>query len=73
MGWGYPTEFETITCIMLFFIFIAKQMDYAVFEVGLGKWKSDSYGNVIKPFLVNNINKLWPCKYFVRKYNRGNS
>ncbi|MEL5865530.1 bifunctional folylpolyglutamate synthase/dihydrofolate synthase [Clostridium cochlearium] len=54
MGWGYPTEFETITCIM-FLYYSKKQIDYAVIEVGLGG-KSDST-NVIKP-LVSIITSI---------------
>lgn len=54
MGWEYPTEFETITCIM-FLYYSKKQIDYAVIEVGLGG-KSDST-NVIKP-LVSIITSI---------------
>lgn len=54
MGWGYPTEFEIITCIM-FLYYSKKEIDYAVIEVGLGG-KSDST-NVIKP-LVSIITSI---------------
>lgn len=54
MGWGHPTEFEIITCIM-FLYYSKKEIDYAVIEVGLGG-KSDST-NVIKP-LVSIITSI---------------
>ncbi|QBD85636.1 bifunctional folylpolyglutamate synthase/dihydrofolate synthase [Clostridium tetani] len=54
MGWGYPTEFEIITCIM-FLYYSKKEIDYAIIEVGLGG-KSDST-NVIKP-LVSIITSI---------------
>lgn len=54
LGYGYPTEFEIITCIM-FLYYSKKEIDYAVIEVGLGG-KSDST-NVIKP-LVSVITSI---------------